>query len=94
MVCINFYLSIIDRYQKEEEKVAPLSKKLDFADQIHQTKPPPNKLRDSNRYFGQIQLLGKRPKVLSSNKYGQGFLLLQPGPKFPTKLYQFGSSKN
>jgi len=75
-----------------QERNTSLIKKLEFEetkirDSEEEVNIRHNKLRTSDRYFGKIQLLGKKKRQVKQSKHGHGLLLLQPGPRFPVGLY-------
>jgi hypothetical protein len=70
---------------------AVIEKRVDFVienqDSEEFVRLKDNKLRGSNCFFGKIQLLGKKKKEVRQGKYHKGLLILQPGPKIKTDLY-------
>ena len=86
-----------DIKDNRRQEISPFRKrKLDFAeeeeseDSVHLN----NKhLRDSNKYFGRLQLLGKKDKIAKQGKLNKGLLLLQPGPKIQVGLYHPNKQK-
>jgi hypothetical protein len=78
-------------FKGEAHHTMTISKKLQFEESKFRASDEEvnlkeNPMRNSNRFFGKVQLLGKKKKVAKPSKLGKGLLLLQPGPRLNVGL--------